>query len=298
IDMPLNSVPPTTTAAALRVKQAAAAPAAWVDVGFWGGAVPGNLAGLAGLHEAGVFGFKAFLIDSGVPEFGWLDSARLDALLAETARLGALLIVHAEDPGVVAAAPRPDGRRYAGFLASRPPEAEESGIAHLLSAAGRHGARVHILHLASASALPLIAAARADGAAVSAETCPHYLTFCAEEVPDGATEFKCCPPIRDAATRDGLWAGLAGGLIGAVVADHSPCPPGLKRREAGDFGAAWGGISSLQLSLPAVWTGARRRGCGLTDVVRWMAAGPAALAGLPGKGAIAPGRDADLVAFD
>src|SRR6516225_1863504 len=298
IDMPLNSVPPTTTAAALALKQAAAAPAAWVDVGFWGGAVPGSLAGLAGLHAAGVFGFKAFLIDSGVPEFGFLDAAHLDAVLAETARLGALLIVHAEDPGVIGAAPSPAGRRYAGFLASRPAAAEDTAIGHLLAAARRHGARVHILHLASASALPLIAAARADGVAVSAETCPHYLTFCAEEVPDGATEFKCCPPIRGAANRDGLWAGLAGGLIDVVVSDHSPCPPGLKQQASGDFAAAWGGISSLQLGLPAVWTQARQRGHTLADVARWMSAGPAALAGVPGKGAIAASYDADLVAFD
>jgi allantoinase len=298
VDMPLNSVPPTTTVAGLRAKQAAAAPAAWVDVGFWGGAVPGSLPDLAGLHEAGVFGFKAFLIESGVPEFGFLDAAHLGAVLAETARLGALLIVHAEDPAVIAAAPGPSGRRYAGFLASRPAAAEDAAIARLLAAARRHGARVHILHLASATALPLIAAARADGVAVSAETCPHYLTFCAEQVPDGATEFKCCPPIRDAANRDGLWAGLAAGLIDVVVSDHSPCPPALKQRESGDFGAAWGGISSLQLGLPAVWTQARQRGHGLADVVRWMASGPAALAGLPGKGALAPGRDADLVVFD
>jgi allantoinase len=298
IDMPLNSLPPTTSVAALAAKRAAAGPAAVVDVGFWGGAVPGNLAGLAGLHEAGVFGFKAFLADSGVPEFGLLDAAGLEEVLAETARLGALLIVHAEDPGVLAAAPDPAGRAYAGFLASRPAAAEDTAIAGLLAAAARHGARVHILHLASASALPLIAAARADGVLVSAETCPHYLSFCAEQVPDGATEFKCCPPIRDAANRDGLWAGLAGGLIGAVVSDHSPCPPGLKQWESGDFGAAWGGISSLQLGLPAVWTQARPRGHGLDDVVRWMAAGPAALAGLATKGAIAPGRDADVVAFD
>jgi allantoinase len=298
IDMPLNSVPPTTTTAALELKRAAARPSAAVDVGFWGGAVPGNLAGLAGLHEAGVFGFKAFLIDSGVPEFGFLDAAHLDAVLAETARLGALLIVHAEDPAVIGAAPGPPGRTYASFLASRPPRAEESAIAHLLDAAARHGARVHILHLAAAGALPLIASARAGGAAVSAETCPHYLTFCAEQVPDGATEFKCCPPVRDAANRDGLWAGLASGLIDVVVSDHSPCPPALKQRESGDFGAAWGGISSLQLGLPAVWTQARRRGHGLPDVVRWMSSAPAALAGLPGKGAIAPGYDADLVAFD
>jgi allantoinase len=298
VDMPLNSVPPTTTAAALAVKRAAAAAAAWVDVGFWGGAVPGNLPALAGLHESGVFGFKAFLVDSGVPEFGFLDAAHLDAVLAETARLGALLIVHAEDPGIIAAAPSPSGRPYAGFLASRPAAAEDAAVARLLGAARRHGARVHILHLASASALPVIEAARADGVAVTAETCPHYLTFCAEDVPDGATEFKCCPPIRDAAHREGLWAGLAGGLIDVVVSDHSPCPPALKRRDSGDFGAAWGGIASLQLGLSAVWTQARARGHGLPDVVRWMASGPAALAGLPGKGVLAPGYDADLVAFD
>jgi len=297
IDMPLNSVPPTTTTGALHRKRAAAR-GGWVDVGFWGGAVPGNLTALAGLHHAGVFGFKAFLVDSGVPEFGCLDPAGLDAALAAAAELDALLIVHAEDPGVIAAAPRPSGRSYAGFLASRPPGAEDAAIAGLLAAAGRHGARVHVLHLASASALPIIAAARAEGVRVSAETCPHYLTFCAEEVPDGATEFKCCPPIRGAAHRDGLWDGLADGLIDAVVSDHSPCPPGLKQRDSGDFGAAWGGISSLQLGLPAVWTQARQRGHSLADVARWMAAGPAALAGVPGKGAIAPGCDADLVAFD
>jgi allantoinase len=298
IDMPLNSLPPTVSAGALRDKRAAAGPRVWVDTGFWGGAVPGNLGALPGLHEAGVFGFKAFLADSGVPEFGWLGPAGLDAALAGVAALGALLIVHAEDAGVIAAAPGASGRSYRGFLASRPAAAEDTAVARLLAAAGRHGARVHVLHLASAAALPLIAAARADGALVTAETCPHYLTFCAEEVPDGATEYKCCPPIRDAANRDGLWAGLADGMVDAVVSDHSPCPPALKQRESGDFGAAWGGISSLQLGLPAVWTQALARGHGLADVVRWMAAGPAAVAGLAGKGAIAPGRDADLVAFD
>jgi allantoinase len=297
IDMPLNCLPPTTTTGALRRKQPTAR-GGWVDVGFWGGAVPGNLGELAGLHRAGVFGFKAFLVDSGVPEFGHLDSAGLDAALAEIARLDTLLIVHAEDAAVIAAAPSPAGRSYAGFLASRPPAAEDTAIARLLAAAGRHGARVHILHLASASALPVIAAARADGVRVSVETCPHYLTFCAEEVPDGATEYKCCPPIRGSAHRDGLWGGLADGLIDAVVSDHSPCPPGLKQQASGDFAAAWGGISSLQLGLPAVWTQARQRGHSLADVARWMAAGPAALAGVPGKGAIAPGYDADLVAFD
>ncbi len=297
IDMPLNSVPPTVSAAALRAKRAAASPRVWVDTGFWGGAVPGNLGSLAGLHGAGVFGFKAFLADSGVPEFGWLHPAELDAALAEVAALDALLIVHAEDAGLLAAAPAASGRSYRAFLASRPSAAEDAAIAALLAAAGRHGARVHILHLASAAALPLIAAARSAGTAVTAETCPHYLTFCAEQVPDGATEYKCCPPIRDAANRNRLWAGLASGLIDAVVSDHSPCPPELKQRASGDFGAAWGGISSLQLGLPAVWTQARARGHGLAEVARWMATGPAAVAGLARKGAIAAGCDADLVAF-
>jgi allantoinase len=297
IDMPLNSVPPTVTPRALAAKRAAASRSAWVDVGFWGGAVPGSLGTLAGLHAEGVFGFKAFLTDSGVPEFPPLTAAGLDAALGRTAALGALLIVHAEDPAVLAKAPAPAGRSYPGFLASRPPEAEDAAIAGLLEAARQHGARIHILHLASATALPLIAAAKAAGVAVSAETCPHYLTFRAEEVPDGATEYKCCPPIREAWHQERLWAALAGGVIDIVVSDHSPCPPALKQRETGDFGAAWGGVSSLQLGLPAVWTQARRRGHGLTDVVRWMASAPAQLAGLAAKGKIAVGCDADLVAF-
>jgi allantoinase len=232
-----------------------------------------------------------------VPEFGLLDAAGLDAVLAETARLGALLIVHAEDPGVLGAAPDPAGRRYAGFLASRPAAAEDTAIAGLLAGAARHGARVHILHLASASALPLIAAARAGGARVTAETCPHYLTFCAEEVPDGATEFKCCPPIREVANRERLWAGLAAGTVGCVVSDHSPCSADLKRADTGSFTDAWGGISSLQLALPAVWTQARRRGYGPADVARWMAAAPAQRAGLSRKGRIAVGNDADFCVF-
>src|SRR5262249_42442314 len=285
------------TASALRRKQPTAR-GGWVDVGFWGGAVPGNLGELAGLHHAGVFGFKAFLVDSGVPEFGHLDPAGLDAALAEIAALDALLIVHAEDAAVIAASPRPAGRSYAGFLASRPPAAADTAIAGLLAAAGRHRAPVHVLHRAWASALPVIAAARADGVRVSAETCPHYLTFCAEEIPEGATEYKCCPPIRGSAHRDGLWGGLADGLIDAVVSDHSPCPPSLKQQASGDFAAPWGGSSSLQRGRPGGWTGARRRGHSRAGVARWMPPGPAPLAGRPGRGAIAPGCDADLVAFE
>jgi len=297
VDMPLNSVPPTVDAEALERKRAAARDRVSVDVGFWGGAVPGNLAALAELHRAGVLGFKCFRTDSGVPEFPPLNGAELTAVLRAVRALGGLLLVHAEDPGVLAAAPAPDGRSYAAFLASRPPEAETAAIAELLDLAGATGARVHVLHLSTGAALPLLRAARDRGVPVTAETCPHYLTLAAEEVPDGATEFKCCPPVRAAANRDALWAGLADGTIDCVVSDHSPCPPALKRPDTGDFGAAWGGIASVQLGLPVVWTEARRRGHGLADVVRWMAAAPARLAGLPGKGHIAPGCDADLVVF-
>jgi allantoinase len=208
-----------------------------------------------------------------------------------------LLIAHAEDADVIAHAAPPEGRSYARFLASRPAEAEQAAIGRLIAAARETGARVHVVHLADAGALPLLRRARAEGVRISAETCPHYLTFAAEEVADGATSFKCCPPIREAAHREALWAALADGDIACVVSDHSPCTPELKRLDIGDFGSAWGGIASLQVALPVVWTGARARGLGLDQVVRWMAAAPAELAGLPGKGAIAVGKDADLVAF-
>lgn len=298
VDMPLNSVPPTTTVHGLAVKRRAAEGRVRVDVGFWGGAVPGNTADLEPLHRAGVLGFKGFLSPSGVEEFPHLEPADLERALAETARLGALAIVHAEDPAVLAGAPQRAGRSYRDFLASRPGEAETAAVARLLAAAGRTGARVHVLHVSSAAVLPLLARARAEGVRVTAETCPHYLCLAAEEVPDGGTAFKCCPPIRDESNRDRLWAALAAGGFAAVVSDHSPCTADLKLPGVGDFAAAWGGIASLQLGLAAVWTEARRRGHGLLDVVRWMSEGPAALAGLPAKGAIAPGRDADLVAFD
>jgi allantoinase len=213
-----------------------------------------------------------------------------------------LLIAHAEDADVIAAAPSPEGTSYAAFLASRPGAAEESAIGRLVAAARDTGARVHVVHLADADALPLLRRARAEGVAITVETCPHYLTFDAEAVPEGATAFKCCPPIREAAHREALWAALADGVggppvIDMVVSDHSPCTPELKLLDRGDFGAAWGGIASLQVALPVVWTGARARGIGLDAVVRWMSAAPARLAGLAAKGAIAVGKDADLVAF-
>ena len=293
VDMPLNSVPPTVTVDALRIKQRAAAGRCHVDVGFWGGAVPDHLADLPALHAAGVFGFKAFLIDSGVPEFPPLDEARLRAALAS---VDALFVLHAEDPAEVSEAPA--STRYADFVASRPPAAEQRAVAMALAAALATGARVHILHLSAADALPLIDAARRDGVRVTVETCPHYLTLAADAVPDGGTQFKCCPPIRDEANRDALWSALAGGLIDCVVSDHSPCVPALKRFDTGDFAAAWGGIASLQLGLPVIWTQARRRGHSLADLARWMSAGPARIAGLPDKGRIGPGADADLIAVD
>jgi allantoinase len=294
IDMPLNSLPPTTDVPALELKRKTAQGKAHVDVGFWGGAVPGNAAELQGLHDAGVFGFKCFLLPSGVDEFPPLRPNELADVLPQLHGYGALLIVHAEDAGSIEHAPAPQGERYAGFLASRPRGAENLAVAQVIELARRTGARVHILHLSSSDALPMIASARRDGVAVTAETCPHYLTFTAEEIPDGATQFKCCPPIREADNRELLWRGLSDGVIDCVVSDHSPCTVSLKRFDTGDFGAAWGGIAGLQLGLPAVWTAARARGVALTDVVRWMASRPAELVGLRHKGSIAPGYDADL----
>ncbi|MET9257413.1 allantoinase AllB [Streptomyces sp. NPDC003717] len=292
IDMPLNSLPPTTTVENLRIKREVAADKAHIDVGFWGGALPDNVKDLHPLHEAGVFGFKAFLSPSGVDEFPHLEPAELARSLEEINGFGGLLIVHAEDPQNLAVAPQIGGPEYSHFLASRPREAEDTAIALLIAQAKRLDARVHVLHLSSSDALPLIAEARKDGVKVTVETCPHYLTLTAEEVPDGASEFKCCPPIREAANQDLLWQALADGVIDCVVTDHSPSTADLK---TDDFATAWGGISGLQLSLPAMWTAARERGHGLEDVVRWMSAGTARLVGLDGrKGAIAPGHDADF----
>ncbi|MFD3590542.1 allantoinase AllB [Streptomyces sp. NPDC058683] len=292
VDMPLNSLPPTTSVDNLRVKQEVAADKAHMDVGFWGGALPDNVKDLRPLHDAGVFGFKAFLSPSGVDEFPHLDQEQLARSLAEITSFDGLLIVHAEDPHHLAAAPQHGGPRYADFLASRPRDAEDTAIAQLIAQAKRLHARVHVLHLSSSDALPLIAEAKRDGVRITVETCPHYLTLTAEEVPDGASEFKCCPPIRESANQDLLWQALADGTIDCVVTDHSPSTADLK---TADFATAWGGISGLQLSLPAVWTEARKRGHGLEDVVRWMSARTAALVGLDGrKGAIAAGRDADF----
>ncbi len=295
LDMPLNSLPPTLDPASLAVKRAAAAGRVHVDVGFWGGAVPANRGALTALLDAGACGVKCFLLDSGVPEFPPLDPDQLRAALAELSTVDGLLIAHCEDPATVR--PSPSSRDYGDFLGSRPPEAETRAVAGLIEAARETGARVHVVHVSAAEVLPLLRDAVADGVRITAETCPHYLALAAEEVPAGATQFKCCPPVRGAANRDALWAGLADGTLSCVVSDHSPCPAELKRFDTGDFGAAWGGISSLQLSLPVVWTAAVARGLSLVDVALWMAQRPATLAGLRSKGSIGPGYDADLVAF-
>jgi allantoinase len=297
VDMPLNSVPPTIDAASLELKRAAADAQCWVDIAFWGGAVPGNEPHRAGLHRAGVRGFKCFLADSGVPEFRPLDRAGLHRAAAQISELGSLLLVHAEDPDCLGEVGGPGGADYAAFLRSRPPQAETSAVKAVIEAARHTGVRAHILHVSSADAIELLAAARAEGLAISSETCPHYLALAAEEAQDGATEFKCCPPIRERANADRLWAGLLDGVIDYVVSDHSPCPPELKLPGTGDFARAWGGIASLQISLSAVWSYGRERGVQLADLARWMAAGPAELAGLSSKGRIAIGCDADLVAF-
>jgi allantoinase len=295
-DMPLNSVPPTTSVAALEEKRAAAAGKCWVDVAFWGGAVPGNEAALVPLHEAGVVGFKCFLLDSGAPEFPPLDAAGLRTALGTLAAVDALLIVHAENAEEIK--PLAATRDFGSFVDSRPRVSERRAIEKVISASAATGGRAHIVHLSAADCVAMISGAKAAGVRLTVETCPHYLYFAAEQVPEGATEFKSCPPIRDGYNREALWRGLEGGVIDCVVSDHSPCAPELKLAESGDFAGAWGGIASLQLGLSAVWTVARGRGRTLDDVARWMASAPAALAGLPAKGRLTVGADADMTAFD
>lgn len=295
LDMPLNSVPPTVDPGSLLVKQQAATGQCHVDVGFWGGAVPTSLGHLQSLHEAGVFGLKCFLLDSGAPEFPPLLGDQLDEAMREIASFDGLLIVHAEDGPIIEAAPACEGPSYQAFLRSRPRHAENVAIQRVIEAARRTGCRVHIVHLSSAEAVGPLQAARESGVRITVETCPHYLTLSAAQIGDGQTEFKCCPPIRDDSNRDKLWQALADGVIDVIVSDHSPCTPELKAFGTGDFGAAWGGVSSLQLGLSLIWTEANRRGHGLADVIRWMSTGTAHLVGAPGKGRIAVGHDADLV---
>ena len=297
VDMPLNSRPVTTTREALAAKLAAARGRLRVDCGFWGGLVPGSLAELEPLLDAGVRGFKAFLIDSGIEDFPAVGEADLRAALPVLKKRGAPLLVHAELAGP--AGPGAGPRTYASFLASRPKAWENEAVRLVCRLSAEFGARVHVVHLSSAEALTALEEARSKGAPVTAETCPHYLALDAASVPDGATEFKCCPPIRDKDNQERLWKALRGGLLDFVVSDHSPCVPELKAREEGDFLKAWGGIASLQLAPAVVWTEARRRGAGLSDLVEWMSRRPAAFAGLEGrKGRLAPGADADFILFN
>ena len=301
IDMPLNSVPATITRQALREKAAAARGKTCVDVGFWGGVVPGNTGELEGLLADGALGFKAFLVPSGVDEFQHVGEAGLREAMPVLARHGSVLLAHAELPGLIA-----EGsgalHEYQRYLRSRPDAAEVEAVELLVRLSRETGCRVHVVHVSSAEVLPVLARARASGLPVTAETCPHYLTFAAEEIPDGAVEFKCAPPIRSRENRERLWNGLREGVLDLIATDHSPCPPEMKKLEAGDFRGAWGGIASLQLSLPAVWTAARERGFTLAhvaEIAEWLCAAPARLAGLGDrKGRIAPGFDADLVVWD
>ncbi|WP_353112956.1 allantoinase AllB [Microbacterium sp.] len=297
LDMPLNSIPPTVDVEALNVKRDVARDQVHVDVGFWGGAVPGNTGELRGLHDAGVFGFKCFLLHSGVDEFPPLDPDEMEEDMRELATFDSVMIVHAEDSRAIDRAPSPEGDDYAKFLASRPRGAENLAIAEVIERARWTGARAHVLHLSSSDALAMIRTAKRDGLRLTVETCPHYLTLTAEEIPLGATQFKCCPPIREAGNRELLWQGLEDGTIDFIVSDHSPSTIDLKDLDNGDFGVAWGGVSSLQLGLSLIWTEARQRGLPLETVVTWMSERPAQFAGLTGKGRIAPGYDADFSVF-
>jgi allantoinase len=304
IEMPLNSIPATTTVDGFREKLAAATGKLWVDTGFWGGLVPGNTGELLGLWEAGCFGFKCFLVDSGVEEFAKVSEMDLRQSLPELAKIGVPLLAHAELPGPIDDAAKhrfanASGRSYKTWLDLRPRAAENEAVALLLRLATEYGTHVHIVHLSSSGAILPIREAKASGVRFSVETCPHYLTFAAEEIPDGATQFKGAPPIRERENQEKLWATLGDGTIDMIATDHSPCPRQMKNQEKGDFLDAWGGIASLQLSLPAVWTQARARGYSLTHIAEWMCAGPSRLAGLEKKkGAIAMGHDADLVIWN
>jgi allantoinase len=299
VDMPLNSIPATTSVAGFDAKQAAAARRCAVDVALWGGVVPGNADQLEPLADRGVVGFKCFLSPSGVDEFVHVSQHDLLDAAPILARRGLPLLVHAEDPArLLDADPAADAHLHSTWLATRPSEAEESAIDFLISLARRFGLHVHVVHLATAGAVPALRSARAEGVPITVETCPHYLTFCAEDIAPRATEYKCAPPIREHDNRERLWDALALRDIDLIATDHSPAPPAMKSGGDGSFLAAWGGIASLQLGLSAVWTGAAQRGFDLHHLARWLCRAPAALVGLPGKGTFSEGADADCVIWD
>lgn len=299
IDMPLNSVPATVNVVALEAKRSAARKTCLVDYAFWGGVVKGNAKDLLPLAEAGVKGFKCFLVHPGIEEFSMVDEHDLHIAMPLIARTGLPLLVHAEHPRVIANASREthaDPLAYSTYLQSRPDEAETRAIELMVRLCREYRCRVHIVHLSSAAPLSLIKRAREEGLPLTVETCPHYLYFAAEQIPNGATQFKCAPPIRDATNRELLWNALRDRTIDLVATDHSPCRPEKKH---GDFFSAWGGIASLSLALSVVWTSAKHRGFQMSDIVRWMSEKSAELAGLgAAKGKIAPGYDADFIVFD
>ena len=298
VDMPLNSLPVTTTSAALDAKLESSRDKCFVDVGFWGGVIPGNASDLKALAAGGVLGCKAFLVHSGIDEFPNSTEADLREAMPVLRDAGLPLLAHAElDLGAEMATP--DRRSYQRYLESRPKIWEDEAIRLLVKLCRETRCPVHIVHLSSATSVPTLRAAKAEGLPITVETCPHYLCLEAEQIPDGATLFKCAPPIREHENREGLWRALLEGVIDFVITDHSPCTPALKLPELGDFEAAWGGIASLQLGLPAVWTEARKRGADLSALFRWMSAAPAKFAGLSAKkGRIAAGFDADLLVWD
>jgi allantoinase len=303
VDMPLNCLPATTTVAALEAKRAAASGQCHVDWMAWGGVVSDNQAYIEGLVAAGAPGFKCFLIHPGIDGFTMVNENELRTALPQVARTGLPLLVHAELPGPVDAATvqlaGADWSKYATYLLSRPDEAEIVAIQLILSLCREFRFRLHIVHLATSQALELLRAAKAEGLPVSVETCPHYLHFSADKIPDGQTLFKCAPPIRSRENREELWRGLKEGVIDLVATDHSPCPPEMKRLSEQSFRTAWGGIASLSLALPVMWTEARDRGFTLGDIARWMAEGPARLAGCASrKGRLAKGFDADFVVLE
>jgi allantoinase len=303
VDMPLNSVPSTTNVAALEAKRRAARGKCFVDWAAWGGVVRGNQEEIDALANSGVRGFKCFLVHPGIEEFTMVCEEDLRKALPHVARTGLPLLVHAELPGPVDAATAllktEDWTRYSTYLQSRPDEGELAAIRLMISLCREYEFHLHIVHLATAHGLEILQAARAEGLPITVETCPHYLHLSAEEIRDGATHSKCAPPIRSRANREQLWIGLKDGVIDLVVTDHSPCPPSMKRTDAGDFQTAWGGITSLSMALSVMWTEAQPRGFTLTDIVRWMSEQPAKLAGCNAyKGQILPGYDADFVVFD
>jgi allantoinase len=303
VDMPLNCLPATTTVAALEAKRAAAHGRCRVDWAAWGGVVHDNQNDIEALAAAGVPGFKCFLINPGIDGFTMVTERQLRAALPNVARTGLPLLVHAELPGPIdratEALAHTDWNSYSIYLRSRPDDAELDAIRMMLSLCREYDFRLHIVHLSTSQALPELRAARADGLPVSVETCPHYLHLAAETIADGATLSKCAPPIRGCENREKLWAGLKDGTIDLVVTDHSPCLPAMKGISKKDFRGAWGGIASLSVALPLMWTEATRRGFTLLDLARWMAEQPAHLAGCDSrKGRIAAGYDADFVVFD